>query len=76
MSWQAKKLVVVSVIIMSMTGKKTEEKKLEQVPYIWYSITFKNQTEALLDSESKVNAMNLAFASQLGLKIWKTNIHA
>ena len=51
-----------------MTGKKKEE-KLERVPCIWYSVTFKDQTKAVLDSESEVNIMNLAFASQLGLRI-------
>ena len=33
-----------------------------------------DQTEALLDSKSKVIPMNQVFAFQLGLKIWKTNI--
>ncbi len=40
-----------------MTDKKIEE-ELEWVPYIWYPITFKDQTEALLDSESEVNVMS------------------
>ncbi len=60
---------------MSMTDKKTEE-ELERVLCIWYPITFKNQTEALLDSKSKVNVMSQAFAHQLGLKICKTNVKA
>ncbi len=45
----------------SMTDKKTEE-ELERVPCIWYLVTFKDQTEALLDSGSEVNAMSQAFA--------------
>ncbi len=53
-----KKLVAVSTASMSMT-EKTEE--LERVPYIWYLVTFKDQTEALLDSRSKVNVMSQAF---------------
>ncbi len=63
MSRQAKKLVVVSATSTSTTDKKTEE-ELEQVPYIPYPITFKDQdqTEALLDSRSEVNAMSQAFA--------------
>ncbi len=40
--------------------EKTEE--LEQVPYIWYLVTFKDQAEALLDSGSEVNAMSQTFA--------------
>lgn len=47
-----------------------EEEKLEQIPCIWYAITFKDQTGALLDSGNQVNTMNLVFASQLRLKIW------
>ncbi len=60
---------------MSKTDKKTEE-KLERIPYIWYPVTFKDQTEVQLDSGSKVNAMNQVFAQQLGLKIRKTNVGA
>ncbi len=45
---------------MSMTDKKTEE--IERVSYIRYPIIFQDQTEALLDSESEVNAMSQAFA--------------
>ncbi len=59
----------------SMTDKRTKE-KLEQIPYIRYSVIFKDQTEALLDLESEVNAMSQAFAYQLGLKIQKTNVGA
>ncbi len=58
-----------------MTDKKTEE-KLERVPCIRYSVTFKDQTEALLDSGSEVNAMSQAFEQQLGLKIHKINVRA
>ena len=65
---KAKKLVAVLVTSTSRTGKKREE-KLEQVPCIWYPITFKDQIEALLNLRSEVNIINLAFASQLGLKI-------
>ncbi len=56
--------------------KKTEEKELEQISYIWYFVIFKNQTEALLDLKSEINAMSQAFAYQLSLKIWKTNVRA
>ncbi len=74
MSRQAKKLVAVLVTSMSMTDKKTEE--LKWVPCIWYPVILKDQTEALLDSGSEVNAMSQAFAQQLGLKIRKTNVRA
>lgn len=54
-----------------MIEKKEES---EQVPYIWYLVTFKDQTKTLLDSKNKVNTMSQAFAHQLGLKIYKTNV--
>ena len=68
---QAKKLVAVSATFMSMTEKKEE---LERVSYIWYSVTFKDETEALFDLESEVNAMSQVFTYQLDLDIWKTNV--
>ncbi len=57
-----------------MTKKTEETKELEWIPCIWYLITFKDQTEALLDLGSKVNPISQAFAHQLGFKIWKTNV--
>ncbi len=44
-----------------MTDKKMEE-KFELVPYIQYPVNFKDQTEALLDSRSEINAMSHVFA--------------
>lgn len=41
-----------------------------------YFVTFKDQTEALLDLRSEVNIIKQTFASQLGLKIRKTNFGA
>ncbi len=59
---------MVSTTFTSMTEKKKEE-ELKQIPYIRYPVTFKNQTKALLDSKSKVNVINQAFAFQLDPKI-------
>ena len=59
---KAKKLVAVLATFMLITGKKTEE-ELEQVSCIWYSVTFKDQIEALLNLRSKVNAINPDFGS-------------
>ncbi len=75
MSQKVKKLVAVSATSMSET-EKMEERELEWVPCIWYPVTFKDQTEALPDSGSKVNTISQAFAYQLGLTIWKTNVGA
>ncbi len=71
---KVKKLVMVLATSTSMTEKTEEE--LERVSYIWYLVTFKDQTEAFLDLRSEVNAMSQAFAQQLGLKICKTNVGA
>ncbi len=67
--------MVVLATSTSTIDKKTKE-ELERVPCIRYPVTFKDQTEALLDSGSEVNAMSQAFAQQLGLKIHKTNVGA
>ena len=72
MPWKAKKLVAILAISMPMIGKKEEE--LEWVSCIWYLVIFKDQIEALLDSERKVNVMSQVFVYQLDLKIWKTNV--
>lgn len=37
-------------------------------------MTFKDQTKALMDLGSKVNAMSQTFTQQLDFKIWKTNV--
>ncbi len=57
---KVKKLVAVSATSTSMTDKKTEGEleELERILCIQYPVTFKNQTEALLDSGSKVNIMS------------------
>ncbi len=53
--------MAVSATSTSMTERKKEE-ELERVPCIRYPVTFKDQTEALLDSGSEVNAISQAFA--------------
>ena len=75
MSQKVKKLVAVSATSILMTNRKTKE-ELERISCIWYLVTFKDQIEALLDLESKVNIMSQAFPYQLGFKIQKTNIKA
>ena len=65
--------MAISATFTSVTVKKEE---LEQVSCIWYPITFKDLTKALLDSESKVDIMISAFVHQLYLTIRKTNVRA
>ncbi len=61
---KVKKIVAVSTTSTLMTDKKIEEEleELKWIPYIWYLVTFKDQTEALLDLGSKVNIISQAFA--------------
>ena len=66
-----------------MTGARKkalkQEEALERVPCINYPIQFKKdkiQVQALIDSESEVNAMHPSFAKQLGLPIRPTDVGA
>lgn len=60
---EVKKLVVVLVTSISMTGKKIEKNKvLEWVLYISYFVTFKNQIKTFLDSKNEVNIIKQIFA--------------
>ena len=60
---------------MPVTG--SDEKVVVRVPCIHYPVRFQEeQVRALLDSGSKVNAMNPDYAWKLGLKIRRTNIGA
>ena len=55
----------------------TSSKEVVRVPCIHYLVWFqKEQVRALLDSGSKVNAINPAFARKLDLHIRKTNVGA
>lgn len=74
-----KKLVSVSVTFAPMTwaGKKNEL-VLDKVLYIHYLLHFRknkeNKLQALINLDSKVNAMTPAYASKLGLKVHHTNV--
>ena len=53
------------------------DKEVVRVLCIYYPVQFQEeQVKALLDSSSKVNAMNLNYAWKLGLKIRRTNVGA
>ena len=56
------------------------EKALERVPCIHYSVQFKGtnetQVQALIDSDSEVNAMTPAYSSRLDLRVHRTDIGA
>ena len=58
-----------------------QEKALEHIPCIHYLVQFtkytsKAQVQALINSGSKVNAIHLIFAKQLGLPIKLTDVGA
>ena len=62
---------------MPVTNRNKEV--VVRISYIHYPVQFQEgqeQVRALLDSGSKVNTMNPAFARKLGLYIRKTNIAA
>ena len=57
----------------------SQEVTLERVPCIQYPVQFQkdeNGIQALLDSDSKINAINPAYAKKLGLRISQTNVKA
>ena len=83
MPWasQVKKLVLVLTISLLVTGTSKETPKIrvvDKIPYICYPVQFhKNKGKdilALLNSESKVNAMTPAYATYLGLRVRVTNV--
>ena len=53
---------------------------LDKISYIYYQVQVQKDKNkdvlALLKSKSKLNAIILAYAVQLGLKVQKTNIDA
>ena len=65
------------VLANSLPVTGSTEEVVVKVPCIYYPIQFQEkQVRALLDSGSKVNAMNSDYAWKLELKIQKTNIRA
>ena len=88
---KAKKLVLVSAASSSVTGVSKEaqvtqvareEKKviLDWVLCIYYLIQFWKDkgaiVQALINSDSEVNAITPAYAKQLGVRIQKTDVRA
>ena len=78
---QAKKLVLVLANSLSVTSASKETSKLKVLDKIFcicYLVQFrKNKSKdvlSLLGSGSKVNAMTLAYAAHLGLKVKMTNV--
>ena len=65
--------------IVSVTKASMEDTSLARVPCIHYLVRFRkdsSQIQALLDSRSKVNAINPAYASRLDLRVHHINIRA
>ena len=76
---EVKKLV--SVLLTATSMIDTREEALERVFCIYYLVWFKKDTDkipvqALINSRSEINAIDLSFAKQLGLPIRPTNIGA
>ena len=71
---QAKKLVSVlaTSALVTAANKEAQEVILGRVPCIHYPVQFRKDKEvikALINSGSKVNAITLAYAKQLGLQV-------
>ena len=79
---QAKKLVSVSAAFTSVTGASMEAQEviLDRVPCIHYPVQFRKNKgatiRALINLDSKVNAMAPAYAKQLGPQVRKTDVGA
>ena len=69
----------ISATSASVTEASMEDISLVRVSCIHYPVQFQkdgSQVQALLNSGSKVNAMNPAYASRLGLRVHRTDIGA
>ena len=79
---QGKKLVSVlaTSALVTDNGKEAQKVILDRVPYIHYLVQFQKDKRAtiraLIDSDSKVNAMTPAYSKQLGFQIQKTDVKA
>lgn len=61
-------------------ANKNDKIVLEKAPCIYYQLHFRkdkeNEVQALINSDSKVNAMTLTYETKLGLKVYLTNFRA
>ena len=56
---------------------KEDDVSLQRVPCVHYPIRFKKKkVQALIDSGSEVNAMTPAYASRLGLRVYRADVRA
>ena len=65
---------------MTKASKEAQEVILNRLPCIYYLVQFRKDKgatiQALINLDSKVNMMTLAYAKQLGLLVWKIDIGA
>lgn len=74
---QAKKLVLILAIFVSVTDNSDKKVTVEKISCISYLIQFQENQEkvkVLLNSNSNVNAINPAFAQKLGSHIQNNNV--
>lgn len=60
-------------------ANKENEVLLKKILCIYYPLYFQKNIvviKTLLDSNSKINAIMLAYASKLGLQVYRTNVGA
>lgn len=62
---------------MAVASTKNISLVLDWVPYIYYSVWFKNnEIWALINSGIEINVMTLTYMAKLSLKVSHTNIEA
>lgn len=76
-----KKLIsVLTIFILITKASKKDKMILEKIQYIYYLLYFrkdkKNEEQALIDLDSKINAIILTYIAKLGLKIRRIDIKA
>lgn len=62
--------------LVTEANKKVNNMALTRISYIYYLLYFTNKVQALLDLDSKVNAMMPVYSSKLGFQICHTNVRA
>ena len=63
--------------LITQVAETTQKVILDWIPYTYYPILFQKDKAniwALIDLGNEINAMTPAYAKQLGLKTWETDI--
>ncbi len=78
-AWNTKKNLQKQIVVLTtsiLTTEASEKTFLERVSCIWYSVWLQKDQDnlkALIDLDSKDNAMHSVYTTKLGLRVRKTN---